>query len=111
MKQPTIVEEILAIVDPNELVARVRDVGVACAMARMGEAEPRSLLKHLLDVVEVYTGDKTDPRWQTLVGLVDIVADEIRYSQAPNDEYLVSRINALMQDTLSHHHGGMRDAE
>jgi hypothetical protein len=111
MKQPIIVAEILSIVDPNKLVARVRDVGVACAMARTGDAEPRGLLQHLLDVAEAYVGDKTDSRWQMLVGLIDVLADEVRNSDASADKHLVLRTDSLMRDAFPNHYGGGRDAE
>jgi hypothetical protein len=57
MKQPPIVQEILQVEDIDALLERVRDVGVACAMARLGDANPRELLQHLLDLAESYQGD------------------------------------------------------
>ena len=106
MRQPPIVQEILETGDIEQLLERVRDVGVACAMARMGDADPRALLKHLLDTAESYEGDPSSNRWMVLVGLIDVLADEVRNSDAPGDVSLARRASALVAGAYSHHGSG-----
>jgi hypothetical protein len=103
MKRPPIVQEILQVEDIDALLERVRDVGVACAMARLGDADPRELLQHLLDLAESYQGDPDSSPWMVLVGLIDVLADEVRNSDAPSDTDLVSRVDALVSSAYTHH--------
>jgi hypothetical protein len=100
--EPPIVQEVLAIEDIDTLLERVRDVAVACAMAHLGDAEPRGLLQHLLDLAESYQGDPDRKEWMVLVGLIDVLADEVRNSDAPADTDLVARTDALMWSSYSH---------
>jgi hypothetical protein len=102
MKRPPIVQEILQVEDIDALLERVRDVGVACAMARLGDADPRELLQHLLDLAESYQGDPDSSPWMVLVGLIDVLADEVRNSDAPSDTDLVSRVDALVSTAYTH---------
>jgi hypothetical protein len=66
-------------------------------MAHLGDAEPRGLLQHLLDLAESYQGDPDRKEWMVLVGLIDVLADEVRNSDAPQDIDFVERTNALVK--------------
>ncbi|MCL6536955.1 MAG: hypothetical protein K6U77_12970 [Armatimonadetes bacterium] len=106
MRQPPIVQEILETNDIDTLLDRLPDVGEACAMARWGDAEPRALLKHLLNLAESYQGDPSLRSWLILVGLIDVLADEVRNSVKPDDLSMVRRTDALFAAAYKHHGAG-----
>ncbi|MCX7687441.1 MAG: hypothetical protein N2045_05650 [Fimbriimonadales bacterium] len=96
MRQPSVVQEVLAIRQPEVLASRVPDVAEACAMARMGETDPRELLRHLVEIVEKRPEVIAESRAGMILGdLIDLLADEIRNSTDEADIELVARAEAV----------------